>query len=69
MGWRHLLEDIQRSFLAVREEFFVWRGERLLRWRWCFFRGVERYFLGDCLAGRGKPDGGGGHFWWLQGIS
>ena len=26
MGWRHLLEEIQRSFLTVREELFV-RGE------------------------------------------
>ena len=28
MGWRHLLEKIRRSFLVVREELFVRRGER-----------------------------------------
>ena len=38
MGWRHLLEEIRRSFLVVREELFVRRGERI-------FLGFGLHFL------------------------
>ena len=38
MGWRHLLEEIRRSFLVVREELYVRRGER-------FFLGLGLHFL------------------------
>ena len=44
MGWKHLLEEIQRSFLVVRDELFVRRGRIFLGFGITFFR-----------EGRGPP--------------